>query len=139
VLQGLLRVMERVHAGRALAFELTPVNGAPAFAGEEQDLQEMVGNLLDNASLWARTAVRVGAATEAGLLVITVEDDGPGISDSQRSAVLARGARLDESAPGSGLGLAIVADLARLYDGDVALERSPMGGLGVRLSLPLTA
>jgi signal transduction histidine kinase len=139
VLQGLLRVMERVHAGRALAFELTPVNGALAFAGEEQDLQEMVGNLLDNASLWAHTAVRMGVATEAGLLVITVEDDGPGISEGQRSTVLARGARLDESAPGSGLGLAIVADLARLYNGDIALERSPMGGLRVRLSLPLAA
>lgn len=135
-LAGLLRVMQRVHAERALAFDLAPVDDTLAFAGEEQDLQEMVGNLLDNACLWARSTVRVCVAPEDGLLVISVDDDGPGISAEQRGAVLARGARLDESAPGSGLGLAIVADLARLYGGDIALEHSALGGLGVRLSLP---
>ena len=139
VLAGLMRVMERVHAERGLSLELAPVDPALAFAGEEQDLQEMLGNLLDNACLWARSAVRIGAVREGKQVVITVDDDGPGISAEQRHAVLARGARLDESAPGSGLGLAIVADLARLYNGDIALESSPMGGLGARLSLPLAA
>ena len=137
VLAGLLRVMERVHAERALAFELAPLSDEPAFAGEEQDLQEMLGNLLDNAGLWARTTVQVAMSCESGRLVITVDDDGPGISAQQRSAALARGTRLDESAPGSGLGLAIVVDLARLYQGDVALQGSALGGLSVRLSLPL--
>ncbi len=137
VLAGLLRVMERVHAQRGLAFKLALVNDALAFAGEEQDLQEMAGNLLDNAGLWARTTVQVAVSCEAGRLVITVDDDGPGISAQQRSAVLARGARLDESAPGSGLGLAIVADLARLYKGDIALETGALGGLCARLSLPV--
>lgn len=139
VLAGLLRVMERVHAGRVLAFELTPMDDALAFAGEEQDLQEMLGNLLDNACLWARSVVRIGAGREGETLVICVEDDGPGISAEQRSDVLARGARLDESAPGSGLGLAIVADLARLYGGDIALERSALGGLCASLSLPMSS
>lgn len=139
VLAGLLRVMERVHAGRGLALELNPGDDALAFAGEEQDLQEMVGNLLDNACLWARTTVRVGASSETGVLRVVVDDDGPGISAEQRNAVLARGARLDESAPGSGLGLAIVADLARLYGGDLALDSGALGGLCVRLSLPLAA
>ena len=139
VLAGLLRVMERVHAERHLAFTLAPMDDSLAFAGEEQDLQEMLGNLLDNAGLWARSAVRIGAAREGETLVITVDDDGPGISAAQRDAVLARGARLDESAPGSGLGLAIVADLARLYGGDIALERSALGGLCARLSLPRSA
>jgi signal transduction histidine kinase len=138
-LDGLLRVMKRVHAGRELAFELAPVDSALLFAGEEQDLQEMVGNLLDNACLWARSTVRVGVNRSARELVMTVDDDGPGISPEQRSAVLERGARLDESAPGSGLGLAIVADLARLYGGDIALESGPLGGVRARLSLPLAA
>lgn len=137
VLAGLLRVMERVHAERGLAFKLAPLSDELAFAGEEQDLQEMLGNLLDNAGLWARTTVQVGASGESGRLVITVDDDGPGISAQQRSAALARGTRLDESAAGSGLGLAIVADLACLYHGDVALQGSALGGLSVRLSLPL--
>jgi signal transduction histidine kinase len=131
--------MERVHAARGLAFTSLPVDDTLCFAGEEQDLQEMLGNLLDNASLWARGAVQIGAAREGEKLLISVDDDGPGISAEQRSAVLARGARLDESAPGSGLGLAIVADLARLYGGDIALERSALGGLGAHLSLPLSA
>jgi signal transduction histidine kinase len=139
VLAGLLRVMERVHAERQLAFALAPMEDTLSFAGEEQDLQEMLGNLLDNACLWARSAVHIGAAREGETLVISVDDDGPGISAEQRSAVLARGARLDESAPGSGLGLAIVADLARLYGGDIALERSALGGLCARLSLPRAA
>jgi len=137
VLDGLLRVMERVHAARGLAFELSPVDTALAFAGEEQDLQEMVGNLLDNACLWARTKVQVAVVRAADSLVMAVDDDGPGISPELRSAVLARGTRLDESAPGSGLGLAIVADLARLYGGDIALENGALGGLCARLSLPL--
>jgi len=139
VLAGLMRVMERVHAERGLSLELTPVDPALAFAGEEQDLQEMLGNLLDNACLWARGAVRIGAVREGKQVVITVDDDGPGISAEQRNAVLARGVRLDESAPGSGLGLAIVADLARLCGGDIALERSALGGLCARLSLPVSA
>jgi signal transduction histidine kinase len=139
VLDGLLRVMERVHAGRGLAFELAPVDSAMSFAGEEQDLQEMVGNLLDNACLWARSTVRVGVDRGDGELVMTVDDDGPGISPEQRSAVLERGARLDESAPGSGLGLAIVADLARLYGGNIALENGQLGGVRACLSLPLAA
>jgi signal transduction histidine kinase len=139
VIGGLLRVMERVHAERRLAFALAPMDDTLSFAGEEQDLQEMLGNLLDNACLWARSAVRIGAVREGETLVISVEDDGPGVSAEQRSAVLARGARLDESAPGSGLGLAIVADLARLYGGDIALERSALGGLCARLSLPPAA
>jgi signal transduction histidine kinase len=96
----------------------------------------MLGNLLDNACMWARSAVQISATPDGETLVISVDDDGPGISAEQRNAVLARGARLDESAPGSGLGLAIVADLARLYGGDIALERSALGGLCARLSLP---
>ena len=111
-----------------------------AFAGEVQDLQEMLGNLLDNACKWARHRVRVGAAAVVvdgqARLRIQVDDDGPGISTEARDAVMARGARLDESVPGSGLGLAIVNELVGLYGGSVSLHTSPDGGLRVELDLP---
>jgi signal transduction histidine kinase len=143
VLAGLLRVMERVHAGRALALACEPVDPAFSFAGEVQDLQEMLGNVLDNACKWARREVRVQAAAAPGAaargLRIVIEDDGPGIDPARREAVMARGARLDESVPGSGLGLAIVQELAGLYGGSVALGSSALGGLRVELALPLSA
>ncbi|MBE0586670.1 MAG: ATP-binding protein, partial [Hydrogenophaga sp.] len=132
----LVRVMQRVHAERHIDIDASGLPDTLAFAGEEQDLQEMLGNLIDNACKWARHTVLVSASSEAGRLCLRVEDDGPGIDDQARAAVLARGARLDESVPGSGLGLAIVTDLARLYGGDVRLETASMGGLGVALSLP---
>ena len=136
VLAGLVRVMTRVHAERGLTLQLAEVLPDLAFAGEEQDLQEMVGNLLDNACLWARHRIGLRALREADQVVITVEDDGPGIAPDQREAVLSRGVRLDETTPGSGLGLAIVVDLVLLYGGRLALEDSESGGLQARLSLP---
>jgi signal transduction histidine kinase len=136
VLAGLVRVMDRVHAGRGLDLQLEPPAPDLAFAGEEQDLQEMVGNLLDNACLWARHRVGLSAQREAGQLVITVEDDGPGIAADQRASVLSRGVRLDETTPGSGLGLAIVADLVALYGGALALDEGRDGGLRARVTLP---
>ncbi|MFP5383453.1 MAG: sensor histidine kinase [Gammaproteobacteria bacterium] len=141
VVQGLLRVMARVHAARELQFRLAPVPADAHFAGEEQDLQEMVGNLLDNACKWARSAVSVsvsvGEQDASGGLHIRIEDDGPGIADDARARALARGGRLDESVSGSGLGLAIVADLARSYRGELRLERAESGGLRAELRLPL--
>jgi signal transduction histidine kinase len=128
--------MTKVHAERALRLDCTDIPADWAFAGEEQDLQEMLGNLLDNACLWARTRVRVEARLDGGRLEVAVEDDGPGIAPEQRQAVLARGVRLDEATPGSGLGLAIVADLVALYGGALALEAGSAGGLLARISLP---
>lgn len=136
VLGGLLRVMDRLHADRHLDLAVEDMPPDLAFAGEEQDLQEMVGNLLDNACRSARTAVIVRAAQEAGRLAITVDDDGPGIPAGQRAEVLQRGVRLDEARAGSGLGLAIVVDLARLYGGDLVLDSADAGGLRARLLLP---
>jgi signal transduction histidine kinase len=136
VLGGLVRVMDRVHAGRGLELHLEPPAPDLSFAGEEQDLQEMVGNLLDNACLWARHRVELRARREADQLVITVEDDGPGIAADQREAVLSRGVRLDETTPGSGLGLAIAADLVALYNGALALQDGAGGGLRARITLP---
>lgn len=138
VVNGLMKVMERVHAERELRLQWTGQGTALIFAGEEQDLQEMLGNLLDNACKWARTIVRVSVDTAPGGVTLVVEDDGPGIPEASRHGMLARGVRLDESMPGSGLGLAIVADLAALYGGHLALLDSPLGGLAVRLTLPST-
>jgi signal transduction histidine kinase len=111
-----------------------------AFAGEVQDLQEVLGNLLDNACKWARHEIHVSAAPieSAGgaRLRIVIDDDGPGIEPDRRDTVMARGARLDESVPGSGLGLAIVNELVGLYGGSVRLDIAPMGGLRVEVELP---
>lgn len=138
VVQGLVRVMQRVHAERALQIALQPWPTALAFQGEAQDLQEMVGNLLDNACKWAahRVVVAAEAAGPGARLRLVLEDDGPGLDAPQRQAVLQRGVRADEQVPGSGLGLAIVDDLARLYGGQVVLEDSPLGGLRAVLTLP---
>jgi signal transduction histidine kinase len=139
VAQGLVRVMQRVYAARALDMDSTELPEALAFAGETQDLQEMLGNLLDNACKWARSAVRVSASGALGRLHVCVEDDGPGIGEQARTAALQRGQRLDESVPGSGLGLAIVDELAQLYGGQLSLDKSALGGLRAELSLPATA
>ena len=136
VIEALLRVMSRVHADRGLRLERGDIPPAWAFAGEEQDLQEMLGNVLDNACLWARTTVKVDVRRDAARLWVTVADDGPGIAPGQRQAVLTRGVRLDEATPGSGLGLAIVADLVAMYGGTMALDTAALGGLQVTLSLP---
>ncbi|MBL8359211.1 MAG: sensor histidine kinase [Rubrivivax sp.] len=136
VATDLLRTMDRLHADRHLDLGADDVPAALAFAGEAQDLQEMLGNLLDNACRSARTRVCVRATRVGPLLHIAVEDDGPGIAPDQRAAVLQRGVRLDESRAGSGLGLAIVLDLARQYGGDLALDATASGGLCARLTLP---
>jgi signal transduction histidine kinase len=134
--EGLLRVMRRVHAGRGLVLHTDGIAPGLHVAGEAQDLQEMLGNLVDNACQWARHEVRLAARAEGNRLRLEVDDDGPGIAPTQRDAALARGGRLDESVPGSGLGLAIVQELAQLYGGELRLEASPLGGLRAVLLLP---
>lgn len=142
-LAGLSRVMARVHADRGLVLDLEPVEPGLAFAGESQDLQEMAGNVIDNACKWARQRVRVSSQAVTGetrpRLRIVVDDDGPGIDAESRSRALQRGVRLDETVPGSGLGLAIVQELATLYEGRLGLEDAPGGGLRVVLELPAAA
>ena len=108
-----------------------------AFLGERQDLQEILGNLIENAAKFARRRVRVSAGGSGlGQMILVVEDDGPGLPADQRDTVMQRGARLDESAPGSGLGLSIVDDLTRAYGGRLTLADSDMGGLKAVLELP---
>ncbi|MBW7859660.1 MAG: HAMP domain-containing histidine kinase [Rhodocyclaceae bacterium] len=136
VLDGLMRVMRRVHADRDLMIEIVECRDDLLFRGEEQDLQEILGNLIDNACKWAlrRIAVRV-RATE-GELLVSVEDDGPGIDPAVRESALDRGVRIDEQRPGAGLGLSIVRDLVQLYGGRVALDSGTGGGLCASVRLP---
>ena len=138
VLESLMRVMQRIHHERGLSMQIGTGASPAVFRGEEQDLQEMLGNLLDNACKWAARRIEVNVSGDARCFLLTVDDDGPGISVDARSRVLSRGERIDEQVPGSGLGLAIVDDLARLYGGRLELADSPLGGLRVALRLPAT-
>lgn len=132
VLADLTLVFGPQAARRGVELALDP-GPLPAFAGEAQDLAEMLGNLVENALAHARGTVRLTAPPAApGRLVLAVEDDGPGIPELARDRLLARGARLDEG----GSGLAIVADLAGLYGGALTLGTAPLGGLAARLDLP---
>jgi len=134
VIEGLLRVMQRIHVDRNVDFSFT-AGGNPQFRGEAQDLQEMLGNLIDNAGKWAASRVAVTCTGDGGKLCIDVDDDGPGIAAADRGLLLQRGQRGDERVPGSGLGLAIVDELAGLYGGRLELLDSPLGGLRARLWL----
>ena len=136
VVEGLVRVMQRIHAQRDIAIAVASCAPELAFRGETQDLHEMLGNLLDNACKWAGHRVEIRADNDGGTLTITLDDDGSGLDAQQRSAVMRRGVRADEQVPGSGLGLAIVDDLARLYGGRLELLDSPLGGLRAALRLP---
>jgi len=132
---ALARTLLRLHADRGLAIEeRVPID--LAVRCQREDLDEMLGNLLDNACKWARGRTIIEASKSDSTAVITVDDDGAGLVPSLRERVLQRGVRADEAAPGSGLGLAIVRDLAELYGGSIALESSPLGGLRARLRLP---
>jgi signal transduction histidine kinase len=140
VVQALARTMEKTHHGKSLAIDLD-IQADARFRGERQDLEEMVGNLVDNACKWASSRVSIDVLAEQPEpgrenVRIVVDDDGPGLTPAQRAQVAQRGQRLDESKPGSGLGLSIVVELTRLYGGALNLGTAPIGGLRAELVLP---
>jgi signal transduction histidine kinase len=142
VVDALARTMEKLHRTRDLSIVIDAPT-AVKFRGERQDLEEMVGNLVDNACKWAqsRVAVEVIAARaesplHTAMVRFVVDDDGPGLSASEREQASRRGQRLDESKPGSGLGLSIVTELSALYGGGLTLSNAPIGGLRAELVLP---
>jgi signal transduction histidine kinase len=138
VLDDLARTLTQIYAQRDLEIDVD-VPDKVLFRGERQDLEEMVGNLMDNACKWASSHVRVTARSDGGRLALVVEDDGPGMPEAFHGEAFQRGRRLDESVPGSGHGLAIVRDLTQLYGGKVTLGRSGLGGLAATLDLPAPA
>ncbi|WBU52095.1 sensor histidine kinase [Paracoccus sp. SCSIO 75233] len=104
---------------------------------EQQDTQEILGNLLENAAKWATSKIMVRARASDRQITLTISDDGPGMADADHARALSRGTRLDERGPGAGLGLAIVADLAALNGGALKLGRDDaLGGLSARITLP---
>ena len=141
VVESLIRTFQKIHRDGVPSFE-AELTCAPRFRGEAQDLQEMVGNLLDNAGKWATSRVVLTLGLETGgaglpeFLILSVDDDGPGLPADLREQAVKRGRRLDETKPGSGLGLSIVADLAAVHAGEFTLADSPLGGLRARLRLP---
>lgn len=136
VAQALCQLMARVHGERSIAFTAEGIDPALQFAGASADLEEMLGNLLDNAGRWAQQQVTVEAETSEGQLRIEVRDDGPGLAADALEQVTQRGVRLDEREGSSGLGLAIVGDIAASYGGRVALENA-QPGLRATLWLPV--
>jgi signal transduction histidine kinase len=142
VVTGLARTMEKIYHPRGIAIDAEAPDGV-RFRGERQDLEEMLGNLVDNACKWAQARVSVevtperaeGAPPKATVRIV-VDDDGPGLTPGEREQVARRGLRLDESKPGSGLGLSIVLKLATLYGGGLTLSNAPIGGLRAELVLP---
>lgn len=134
-LQDLGDVLGKINSDKSVAFTMD-VPADLVVACEQQDFDEMTGNLLDNAFKWARGKVSIRALRQDAMIALTVEDDGRGLSVDQRAHVLRPGERLDESAPGFGFGLSITRELAELYGGDIALGASQFGGLCVTLRLP---
>ncbi|MGB3416819.1 MAG: ATP-binding protein [Mesorhizobium sp.] len=138
LVERLVRVMQKLNPRTNLS--LSTPDEPILFAGEREDLEELLGNLLENAMKWAESAVRVSvrctpADRAAERFDIDIEDDGPGIPEEKAREAVKRGRRLDETKPGTGLGLAIVADLVNEYDGTLGLERSSLGGLRATVRL----
>jgi signal transduction histidine kinase len=132
--EEMLGIMSKIHAERGIK-ALSHIDAEAVFLGERQDLEEMLGNILDNAFKWARSTVEVSVLGSDERLSVTVADDGPGLDSSDHEAALNPGTRLDSAVPGHGFGLSIVRDLAQLYGGTLALGRGPSGGLEVRLTI----
>lgn len=167
VVQGIARVLARLYAEKGVQLHVDGVSDGLFFRGEQQDLQEMLGNLMENACKWADRKVQVTISREAaadraatqpapqagaspasagsglstsrkalGMILLRIDDDGPGLPEEQHDAIFQRGVRMDERTPGSGLGLAIVRDLATVYGGSVGARASSLGGLCIELRLP---
>lgn len=132
---GLVRTVARIYAERGLTIQ-ADIDPSDVVRVQREDLDEMVGNLLDNACKWARHRVLVSVTSEGDSVRIVVDDDGSGVPEDRRVDVLTRGVRADQNAPGSGFGLAIVSDLAEIYGGSISLTTAPIGGTRATLLLP---
>lgn len=136
---SLVRTLGRIYQDKDFDFQVD-IEGGLQFRGEKRDLEEMVGNLLDNACKWTKEKIYVLVEAEPNddtKIRIIIDDDGSGMAKNQYENVLKRGMRLDETTPGTGFGLSIVNDLAKAYKGSLELDKSPLGGLRTVLLIPM--
>nr|WP_086941206.1 HAMP domain-containing sensor histidine kinase [Thaumasiovibrio occultus] len=134
-LSDILFSMELLYKSRQLTIGFR-CHAELYFGGDQHDLEEVLGNLIDNACKWAKGAVHVDVATDENQVVFFIDDDGVGIPESDRNTVFKAGQRLDETTEGTGLGMSIVTDIVTLYGGDISVATAPMGGARIRLALP---
>lgn len=128
--------LDKVYRDKAISAEMH-VDKAPGFRGDQGDLLELLGNLLDNAYKWSAGRVKLSAGTDTGKLTLLVEDDGPGIAPADIESILQRGARADQSTPGQGIGLAVVASIVQAYGGEIVIGSSTLGGAAITIRLPV--
>ena len=133
--EKLIKAMKMIYRDKTLDYEIS-IKSTTFFPGERDDLIELMGNLIDNASKWATTRVRIKGMMNEHCLELCIEDDGPGIPVDKMTQLMSRGERLDESTVGHGLGLSIVMEIVRQYKGKFQLLPSEMGGLHAHLLLP---
>jgi signal transduction histidine kinase len=136
-IEDLILVLSKVNAEKGLGVGVD-VPAHMAVGCEQQDLDEMLGNLLENAFQWARNRIEIRARQKDRQIVVEIDDDGPGLGHDQMSQVMQPGERLDETMPGFGFGLSITRELSELYGGELLLSKSPAGGLRASLWLPQT-
>lgn len=137
IAQRLFATLQKVYAGKRMEQELDLTPNS-LVAGDEQDVMELVGNLLENAFKYGKHQVRMRSTIDGNQLRIDIEDDGPGVPVDQRTRILERGQRLDTSIPGQGIGLAVAAEIVRSYDGDIYIQDSDLGGARFSVYLPIT-
>ncbi len=141
IIKGLVGAMKRLHSDKGLSFTYE-IDKALMFDGESEDLTEIIGNLIDNASKWANKLIEISAhkimdSPRRAMFTLIIDDDGNGVDEDLREQLFERGRRLDEQVPGTGLGLNIVREIAELYGGQALLKASPTGGLRAIIILPL--
>ena len=137
IIDGLVRTLPRIYRDKDMTIDKSGETGL-IFRGHPRDLEDMAGNLMDNAAKWTTSRIDVSIRKiEEGLCLISIADDGPGLTTDEIETAIKRGARLDEATPGSGLGLSIVKDLADAYKGSLTFSRSDAGGLKAELRLPI--
>jgi len=132
-----IAALKKVYSAKNFDINVN-IDSGVRFRGDEGDLTEILGNLVDNACKWCRNLVRISVSNVDGYLRLRIEDDGPGISDADAARVFLRGTRTDESVPGYGIGLAVVREIVEAYGGTASVGTSELGGATVELKLPGT-
>jgi two-component system sensor histidine kinase PhoQ len=138
IIQRLLSALHKVYADKNIHHECSYAPGSTV-AGDEQDIMELLGNLLENAFKYGHSRVTLRTELEQQFVRIDIEDDGPGVPAEERARILERGQRLDTNKPGQGIGLAIAAEIVRSYEGRILIEGSVLGGAKFSIYLPLLA